>query len=37
MGVDEGNLQVTDVEMIVENCPNLFLRYIHTSIIAKLV
>ena len=21
MGVDEGNLQVTDVEMIVENCP----------------
>ena len=27
MGVDEGNLQVMDVEIIVEKSPNTHLRY----------
>ena len=32
MGVNEGNLQVKDVDVIIENCPiNIPLRYILTS------
>ena len=32
MGVDEGNLQVIDVDVVLENCPTTIpLRYILTS------
>ena len=31
MGVDEGNIQIMDVEMIVENCPTTIFTVILTS------
>ena len=36
MGVDEGNIQVMDVEMIMENCPITFL-FVADSHIQRIV